>query len=93
MLRPVAPRHALPRLPRLDDIAGAATVRRRKRLSPDVRRERLRAARDRWAEKVPTERRAEFDRLLAEADELIARGWQLRKSAWAIAHGATEASE
>jgi hypothetical protein len=68
-------------------------MRRRKRLSHDVRRERLRAARDRWADSVPVERRAEFYRLLGEADGLIAAGWQLRKAAWAIAHGGTGSSE
>jgi hypothetical protein len=54
-------------------------------MAPEVRRERMQAAREQWAELIPVEHRAEFHRLLGEADGLIAAGWQLRKTAWEIA--------
>ncbi len=57
----------------------------RSRQLAEARRDRFRGTRAKWAAALPPEPRAEFERLLDEADELVDRGWNLRWSAFALA--------
>ncbi|MCC7200961.1 MAG: hypothetical protein IT483_15745 [Gammaproteobacteria bacterium] len=57
---------------------------RSRRLTRGEKAERRRARIEAAALQLPARERAEFLRLLSEAEHLIAQGWNLRRAAWAL---------
>lgn len=59
-------------------------MKRRKSMTPEKRHQLRLDMRRRVAAAVPEPEREIFWKLLEDSDELISRGWQLRREAWAL---------